>query len=179
MTDTDPADEEDEFVRLFIEHQTVLRAFIVSLLPGCQEVDDIFQDVSLTIWKNRSRYEPNTHFKAWIFALARFRVLSYWRDLQRNKESSLPENLLDVLAKEADENIQLNAIQDQVKALRHCMLGLRQEDRGLILQRYWRKIPFAALAKDSSRSVNSLKVSLHRIRKQLRHCVKKRLLASN
>ena len=130
-TDPDPTDEEDEFVRLFIEHQIVLRAFVISLLPGCQDVDDIIQDVSMAIWKNRARYESNTNFKAWIFALARFRVLSFWRDSQRNKESALPEDLMDLLVSESDENIQLDVIKDQVGALRHCLANLRQEDRGL------------------------------------------------
>ena len=178
-TDPDPTDEEDEFVRLFIEHQIVLRAFVISLLPGCQDVDDIIQDVSMAIWKNRARYESNTNFKAWIFALARFRVLSFWRDSQRNKESALPEDLIDLLASESDENIQLDVVKDQVGALRHCLANLRQEDRGLVMQRYWQEVPFASLAKDSSRSVNSLKVTLHRIRKQLRACVSRRLLAQS
>ena len=177
LVDTEPTDEEDEFVRLFLEHQTVLRAFIISLMPGCQEVDDIIQDVSVDIWKNRAKFEPNTNFKAWIFTLARFRVLSHWRDSQRNKESAMPEELMHVLADESGENIQLDVIRDQVRALRHCLVNLRQEDRGLVMQRYWQKIPFANLAKDSSRSVNSLKVTLHRIRKQLRDCVSRRLLA--
>jgi hypothetical protein len=40
-----------EFVKSLTEHQTALRCFILSMLPGCQDVADVLQDANVELWK--------------------------------------------------------------------------------------------------------------------------------
>jgi len=63
-------------------------------MPGRPDVEDLMQETSMVIWQKRAQFEAGTDFKAWMFSVARFRVMAYWRDEKRSKESALPEKLL-------------------------------------------------------------------------------------
>lgn len=168
-----PNSKDDEIVQLIVKHQAALRAFLVSLMPGRADMEDLMQETSMVIWQKRAEFKPGSDFKAWMFTVARFRVMAYWRDEKRRKESPLPEGLLDQLADQAmDEGFE--GIDQRYQFLGQCIQGLRPEDRGLVLRRYLAGMTPAQLADELGRTSNSVRVSLHRIRAILRHCIRRR-----
>lgn len=171
---TPQPDPEETFVQLVVSHQPALRAFVLSLLPGSPEVDDVIQETNAEIWKKRGDFRIGTNFKSWMFSVAKFKVMSSWRDRQRKKEWAVPEETL-VRLVERVEMGSLAATETKQEALRHCLAQLRPVDRGLILRRYIEECGLAKLASDVGRSADSLKVSLHRIRMLLRACVGRRV----
>lgn len=50
-------DAEETFVQLVVNHQTALRAFVLSLLPGSNEVDDVIQETNAEIWRKRGEFK--------------------------------------------------------------------------------------------------------------------------
>ena len=81
MPDSDP---DSDFVALLTEHQTALRLYVASLLPGDPSAADVSQLANSTIWKKRSDFELGTNFKAWIFSIARYEVLNYRKQQARD-----------------------------------------------------------------------------------------------
>ncbi len=167
-------DPEETFVQLVVTHQAALRAFVLSLLPGSPEVDDVIQETNAEIWQMRGEFAIGTNFKSWMFSVAKFKVMSSWRDRQRRKEWAVPEETLVKLV-ERVETGGLEATETKQEALRFCIGQLRPVDRGLILRRYIEEHSLGKLAADIGRSTESLKVSLHRIRMALKACVRRRL----
>ena len=49
------ATDEPAFVSDLTAHQGVLHAFLVSLLPGNPDVDDILQRTNLVLWEKRGK----------------------------------------------------------------------------------------------------------------------------
>lgn len=168
-----PNSKDDEVVQLIVKHQSALRAFLVSLMPGRPDMEDVMQETSMVIWQKRAEFEPGTDFRAWMFSVARFRVMAFWRDEKRRKESALPGALLDQLADQAVAE-GFEGIDRRYQFLGQCIEMLRPEDRGLILQRYLRGMTPGQLADQLGRTSNSVRVSLHRIRGILRHCIRRR-----
>jgi len=167
-------DPEQTFVQLVVNHQPALRAFVLSLLPGSPEVDDVFQETNAEIWVKRGDFRIGTNFKSWMFSVAKFKVLSVWRDHQRQKVWAVPEDTLAMLV----ERIEAGALADtepRHEALRVCLDRLRAEDRMLILNRYIADQNLDLLARESGRKKDSLKVSLHRIRAVLKACMNRRI----
>lgn len=164
---------DDEIVQLIIKHQSALRAFLVSLMPGRPDVEDLMQETSMVIWQKRAQFEAGTDFKAWMFSVARFRVMAYWRDEKRSKESALPEKLLNQLADQAVED-GFEGIDQRYQFLGECIQALRPEDRGLLLRRHLAGVTAGDLAHELGRTNNSVRVSLHRIRAIVRHCINRR-----
>lgn len=176
MTDfIQTAPEDGDFINLIVAHQPVIRARIISLIPGSSEVDDIIQNVNLVIWNKRKQYEADTNFKAWLNSIIRFEILTHWRTAQRRKEFTFPEDIFNFLLEESSSKSTQDDLDSRLPALRHCISALRTEDRALILQRYLRSTSISELSDKTNRNANSLRVSLHRIRTALRHCITKYL----
>jgi RNA polymerase sigma-70 factor (ECF subfamily) len=173
MPTTKP-DPEQTFVQLVVNHQPALRAFVLSLLPGSQDVDDVIQDTNAEIWTKRGDFRIGTNFKSWMFSVAKFKVMAVWRDHQRCKVWAVPEEILAVLV----ERIEVGAFAEtepRHEVLRFCLDRLRVEDRLLILNRYIDEQNLDQLALQSGRNKDSLKVSLHRIRTALKACMNRKI----
>lgn len=167
-------DPEQTFVQLVVNHQPALRAFVLSMLPGSPEVDDVIQETNAEIWTKRGDFRIGTNFKSWMFSVAKFKVMSVWRDQQRRKVWAVPEETLNLLVERIEEGA-LADTESRHNALRFCLDRLRAEDRLLILNRYIDGRNLDRLARESGRKKESLKVSLHRIRTALKVCMNRRI----
>jgi len=168
-----PPDIEETFVRLMVSHQAALHAFVLALLPGDPEADDVVQEVNTAMWQKRGEFTVGTNFKAWMFTVARFKVMALWRDQKRRKVWSVPEETLHLLMEEAAETCHEEEDSRNV-ALRQCIGQLSSQDRGLILRRYFHGSSLQEVAREVGRKAENLKGSLHRIRISLRTCVRRK-----
>ncbi len=167
-------DPEQTFVQLVVNHQPALRAFVLSLLPGSPEVDDVIQETNAEIWVKRGDFRIGTEFKSWMFSVAKFKVMAVWREQQRRKVWTVPDETLMKLVEQIEEGA-LDGTETHQLALRFCLARLKAEDRTLILNRYIVGQSLDKLAQEVGRKSDSIKVSLHRIRTALRACMKRRI----
>ena len=88
--------QQAEFVGQITRHQTALRAYIISLMPGMDGVSDVLQETNLVLWEKRGKYQPGTNFQAWACAIARYEVKTHRRKMLSSSPSTgtkLPSNL--------------------------------------------------------------------------------------
>jgi RNA polymerase sigma-70 factor (ECF subfamily) len=163
---------EGAFVHLIAEHQSELRAFVTSLMPGSSEIDDVVQEANKVVWEKRGKFEIGTNFKAWMFSVAKFQVMAAWRDQKRKKEWGVPESVLVKLIDEAIASSHSAIVPDH-EILHECLQRLRPRDRGLILRRYFDGWRVKKVADEAGRGSDSVKVSLRRIRALLGICVRR------
>lgn len=128
----------------------------------------------MLIWQKRGEFVLGSDFKAWMFTVARFRTMAYWRDQKRRKESSMPDELLNQLADQAEED-GFEGIDRRYQHLLDCIQVLSPEDRGLVLRRHLSGMNPGKLAKELGRSSNSVRVSLHRVRSLLKNCIERKV----
>lgn len=167
-------DKDESFVHLMVAHQVTLQAYVLGLLPGHQEVDDLIQEVNALLWQKRNEFEPGTNFKAWMFSVARYKVMALRRDEKRRKVWAMPDETLHLLMDEAVE-VFFEADDPRHLALRECIRDLSPPDRGLILRRYLEDYSLKQLGREVGRKAVNLKGSLHRIRIALRGCVRRKI----
>ena len=168
-----PPDIEETFVQLVVSHQAALHAFVLALMPGHPEADDVVQEVNAALWQKRGEFQVGTQFKAWMLSVARFKVMALWRDQKRRKVLSVPDETLHLLVEEAAE-VCYDAEDPRHLALRQCIQQLPQGDRTLILRRYFKGYSLDQVAREMGRKAENLKGSLHRIRLNLRTCVRRK-----
>lgn len=166
--------ENSQFVALLTEHQTALRYYVGSLMPGDSHVADVTQQANSTIWKKRDDFELGTNFKAWIFSIARFEVLNYRKRQARDaKRLVFSDEMEAVFAEEIP--LRDDELEAKQEALRGCLTKLRPAEQELIQQRYFEKTGLDEFAATLGRSAGSLRVSLHRIRGRLAKCIESKL----
>lgn len=162
---------EAAFVNLVASHQSELRAFVTSMMPGNSDIDDVIQEANKIIWEKRSEFTIGSNFKAWMFSVARFQVMAVWRDRKRKKEWCVPENVLNQLLDEAISGTGNKPVPDH-EILHECLERLRPTDRALILRRYFDGWRVRKVAAEIGRGEDSVKVSLNRIRSTLGVCIR-------
>jgi RNA polymerase sigma-70 factor, ECF subfamily len=91
------------YAELLQETSRFLRPFLAKRLSFTNEVDDLLQEILLSIHKARHTYDGNRPYKPWVYAIAQFRLQDYLRahysDQLRQAleiselENNLPENV--------------------------------------------------------------------------------------
>lgn len=179
VEDPDPprgagADHED-FVSLLTRHQGSLRAYLVSLMPGDPQVNDVLQETNITLWKKRESFQLGSNFTAWSFAVARFSVKEHrarhYRDQRRLVFS---DALLEIVSLTPDEAAP-DELDGRHGALERCLGKLPEADRAIVNARYTKGTNLEEHALEVGRSAGSLRVALFRIRAALRKCIRRQL----
>ena len=157
---------------LFVQHMPRIRAFALSLMPDFSQVDDILQDVFLTVTAKASDFQPGTNYLAWAFTIARFRVL---KSMNAMDKAFLPlsEEVVELLAAECPD---VGAEQDRrIGYLEQCLKKLAPQARRMIELRYYEALKPATIAERLGLSVNGVSVLLSRSRVLLRACVERQM----
>jgi len=168
------SEKTQHFVKLLTGHQSALRAFIVSLIPGSSDVQDVLQDTNVVLWEKMDDYEEGTNFNAWAFAIASNMVKVQLRKIKRDHSPALREDIIQAVS---DTWYQRSpqSINDKELALEKCLRTLSKSERDLVSVRYSKDQSIESYSGIIGRSAKSLRVTLFRIRTKLRECVRKRL----
>ena len=162
-------------MRLFIAHEPELRAFLRTLLPSWDSVDDALQESSVVMWQKLDQLENEEGFLPWAKVIVRFKAMHARRTVARDR-LVLSEETVALLAEDAFETIP-DQMDHERKALDSCLLKLSRENRDLVLLPYRQPGALTELAQQSGRSVNSLYKLLGRLREKLRLCVEREFIA--
>src|SRR5579862_6140434 len=73
------------FLRLFLQNERRLYAYILTLLPHRADADDVLQEASLVMWDKFDENRPPADFTAWGCRIAYFKVLDFRKKRQRSR----------------------------------------------------------------------------------------------
>lgn len=164
----------DDFLPLFLAAQPDLRAFIGAMVRDPVTREDVFQEVSMILWKSFRYYDPNRSFGAWARGVAAKKIMEDRRLRAKLPESCTPETLEALSIGFAKDDSEAAWI-DRERALHYCLELLPERSAGLINQRYHRQRAVDVIAREADMTVDALYQTLSRIRRQLRECVQRRL----
>ncbi len=162
------------FVRSFLRIQGDLFAYILSRGIEPLAAEDVLQDAAVVLLEKYASFQPGTDFKAWAFAVVRFEVLKSHRSAGRRAlllDAGTLDRLEGLAASEAE------AAPASVGMLQRCLERLTGSARELIRSRYRDGLSVEEIAQRLARPVNSVHVTLSRIRKALSECMERAFLA--
>jgi len=162
------------FVRLLMQHDRTIRAFLRGLLPTSADVDEVMQEVSVVAWRKFDQLDRPENFLRWACGIARYEVLTYRRGKARDR-LVLGEDIETLMADEGLE--ELPQRKQQLAALEDCLNKLPVERRQLVLQAYSARGQLKSLAEKVGKSPEALYKLISRIRRQLLACVERFLAA--
>lgn len=73
------AGDQRAYTALLQETSRLLRPFLAKRLNFTNEVDDLLQEILISVHKARHTYDGNRPYKPWAFAIARFRLQDHFR----------------------------------------------------------------------------------------------------
>ncbi|HZZ29661.1 MAG TPA: sigma-70 family RNA polymerase sigma factor [Pirellulales bacterium] len=159
---------DDAFVELLAKNQVRLRSYIATLVRDSGAADDLLQEASMALWKNRKAYDSNRDFFRWACGMALIEVLRFRRKAATDK-LLFDEALLNTLA--ADYIKHVEDWDRREIALSGCLQKLSAKDRWLLDARYRSDVTTAQIAQQLGKPLSTIYSSLSRIRETLFRCV--------
>ena len=103
----------EQFTTQWSTAERVIRLYLNSVIYNKADAQDILQRVALRAYRKFDAYDSAQPFQGWVFGIAKFEVLGYFRDHGRNMEvidSEISERLADnmedqseIISREDDE----------------------------------------------------------------------------
>lgn len=151
----------------FLQLMPELKGWFSGMVADKALVDDLVQETFLTVIRKQNSFEVGTNFRAWVFAIARFKLLGISRR-PSNSEVCLSETVLETILHEEPPE---TGWDERLDFLTRCLKKLSPRAREVIKLRYFSDLDPPEIAKSISWSVGSVNVALTRARQVLARCI--------
>ena len=158
-----------EFAYLLERQQVRLYGYMHSLVHNLHDAEDLFQQVSLILWRKFDEFDRRRDFLVWACGIARLEAANFLRS--RNRRQLYFSDEVSLLLIEAQASLSDEELEDRRECLASCIDKLRQRDRDLVLNCYGEDNGVQAAAEAQGRSPQSIYNSLRRIRLALYQCI--------
>lgn len=170
------AGDQDAFAALIDRHISHVRTFLALKAPVSHLVDELAHDTFVFACRHLAEFAPGTSFRAWLRAIAwnllRAEVQRFARE-QRNLD-----RLATWQAEASLSEVGHTEPPAEAEHLQHCLEELPEPLRELIVLKYREESSTDEIAARLKRSLVWVRVSLFRVRAQLRECIEAKLSAS-
>ena len=157
--------DSESYHSLLKEITVPLRKYLRSRIDVVSSVDDVLQEVLFSIHKARHSFDPNKLFGPWMYAIARYRLIDYYRQRSRMIEKEVTdEEILENIASPGDVYEEYHAVGSINKAL----ADLPDKQRKVIELLKFDGLTIKEAASKIGMSEGALKVAAHRAYKSLR-----------
>ncbi len=142
-----------------------LRGFVRSRLGDPPSVEDVVQNVLLSLHRARHTYRPERRFAPWFWTIARNAIIDAQRARSARLRREEPLADRDVAAHDAEPEISLGALSPE---LERALESLPPTQREAVELLHVHELSVAEAAGRARVSMGALKVRAHRGRKALR-----------
>ena len=171
-TSVDAANERAELAGEWERARTAVFAQLLAGIGSFHDAEDVLQEVAVSVAKNYGNYDPSRPFVAWALGIARNHMLMYFRRYHRDR-LVFNDELMNVIGRQI-ETLSRESTDLRREELHHCLNSLDDRRRRLIEMRYSSGLSIEQIAESLGKSVAAIKGSLHRVRKALEQCLRRR-----
>ena len=144
------------FGELYRRYLTPLYRYLLSRSGNVEDAEDLCAQTFSEALQGlvQKRYRPGGCFAAWLFTIARRRLIDFYRRHPQEKLADLPSpqpGLMETLEKEAD-----------LQRLARLLQGLDEERRELLRLRFSAGLSFSQISLLDGRSEAAVKMALYR-----------------
>lgn len=147
------------FEKLYLLYVQPLFRYLHSRIGSVPEAEDATAQTFLAAFEGIQRYQHEGHFAAWLFSIARYKAMDYFR--QRRPQASL--EVAERLTHEQPDLLQQSIHAERVAGLSKLIAVLPEEERELIRLRYVADLPFAEIARLAGKNEDAVKKILYRL----------------
>lgn len=148
------------YAELLRKLQGFLRAYYSRRLGRAADAEDLLQETLIAMHTRRATYDPSRPFTAWVHAIARYKLIDFYRKTKRQAEEPLDDP--DILFGSEDAN----AAEAQ-RDLDRLLKGLPEKTQKLIRDTKIEGLSTAEAAEKHGISESAVKVGVHRGLKSL------------
>jgi RNA polymerase sigma-70 factor (ECF subfamily) len=146
--------------QVFEQITPIIRSFIAKRINKPEDIDEITQEILISVHKASQTYDPSRPFKAWLYAIIKFRLSDYLRSVYRKAEKGLDsfdEKEFEISSHDNSENAF-----DNKEMLEKMLTKLTKKQQDIIRMTKIDGFSMKETAEKMKMSESAVKVSVHR-----------------
>lgn len=161
-----------EFVSLLVKNQRRIYGYILTVVPDCNEADDLYQQTSMVLWEKRGQFDAGGDFVRWGCGIAHNLIRNWCVKRRRDRHCFSAELMAQIAAVRAEKS---EWLETALTALSGCMDDLDEFDRRLLNLCYEGQRTIRRVSEELGRTENAVYQRLHRARARLLDCIQNKL----
>ena len=161
------------FTKQWCTSERVIRLYLNSVIYNREDAQDILQRVALCAYRKFNDYDESQPFQGWVFGIAKFEVLGYFRNKGRNPEvidSEISERLADNM--EDQSEIISQEDDERRERLEQLLTQLPSKAQELIRLRFFENREYDEIAQLLNTNEGAVRTAISRIIAKLRSMAK-------
>ena len=163
----------EQFTTQWSTSERVIRLYLNSVIYNKADAQDILQRVALCAYQKYDEYDTSQSFQGWLFGIAKFEVLGYFRNLGRNPEvidSEISERLADNME---DQSEAISREDDERREkLEQLLTLLPEKAQELVRLRFFENREYDEIASLLNTNEGAVRTAISRIIAKLRGMAK-------
>ena len=163
----------EQFTTQWSSAERVIRLYLNSVIYNRADAQDVLQRVALCAYQKYDEYDASQSFQGWLFGIAKFEVLGYFRNLGRNPEvidSEISERLADNME---DQSEAISREDDERREkLEQLLTQLPEKAQELVRLRFFENREYDEIARLLNTNEGAVRTALSRIIAKLRSMAK-------
>ena len=163
----------EQFTKQWGTSERVIRLYLNSAIYNRADAQDVLQRVALCAYQKYDEYDASQSFQGWLFGIAKFEVLGYFRNLGRNPEvidSEISERLADNME---DQSEAISREDDERREkLEQLLTLLPEKAQELVRLRFFENREYDEIASLLNTNEGAVRTALSRIIAKLRSMAK-------
>ena len=151
---------DQQFAQTVKEHKSTIYTVCYMFSQDADEVNDLFQEVLVNLWKGFDSFEHRSDIKTWIYRVALNTCISL--DRKKRRAATVKVTMDINLFKDNDEDTR------QVDMLHKRISKLQPFDRAIVLL-WLENLPYEEIGQIVGITTKNVSVRLFRIREQLKN----------
>ncbi len=147
------------FAPLYRAYVTPVFRYLYSRLGNEAEAEDLTSQVFMEALESLNRYRHRGEFRAWLFSIARHRLLNQWR--RRPMESGVDR--VDEVLSSRDDPLTETVRKEEIESLKGLVEGLEEVEQDLLRLRFVAELSFGEIAVVLRISEGAAKKRLYRL----------------
>ncbi|MDA0780989.1 MAG: sigma-70 family RNA polymerase sigma factor [Rickettsiales bacterium] len=162
--------DKQAYASLLGECNRILKGYLMKKISNSEDVEDIIQEILISLHNARHTYDKSRPFKPWLFSIAKFRLYDHFRKIYKKSENE--SDYLNEISHEFDINV--TESDDEYEELYGAIDELPEKQRKIIELMKVEGYTAKEVAKKLNMSESAVKTSAHRIYKTLKQKMTKK-----
>ena len=160
------------FRPLYEKYYEGVYIFVYRRCGDAGDAPDIVSAVFEKAMLNIHKYEYRGYaFSAWLLRIAQNLLTDHFRRQSREQKIYVHDDGLADILEDVEED---NRTEEKLQAVIECLGNLPDNERDLVVMRYFEKRKYEELAEIAGMPLNNLRVKMHRIMEKIRKSMERR-----
>lgn len=160
------------FTSLLDKDRIRIFQYIRTLVPHYSDAEDVYQHVSLTLWKKSEEFDRDRDFFPWACGIAFYTARNHYRGV-RHDRLYFDQDLLETMSRKREQH--LSNYNSRIDYLHECLSSLTSSDQKLLRDAVFEKRSIAEIAIKTEKSIQTLYNRMSFLRRELAECISRKL----